>query len=77
MSSPNLTNSAKPRASFRKPRADIYTVLLVLALVAILIGLTFLVLEMDMYSWDFKGGPTAPPVRPGMKGMGNLLTPIF
>jgi len=49
---------------YRKPRADIYTVLLALALAAVLIGLTFLALEMDMYFWEFKGGPTASIERP-------------
>jgi len=59
VSSPELSSSNKPRAFHRKPKADIYTVLLALALAAILIGLTFLALEMDMYFWEFKGGPTA------------------
>lgn len=77
MSSPDLTNSAKPRVTFRKPRADIYTVLLAIALVAILIGLTFLAFEMDMYFWEFKGGPTASLVRPVTVAMANLLTPIL
>ena len=59
MSSPESTSSNDSRGLHRKPEADIYTVLLAIALVAILVGLTFLALEMDMYLWEFKGGPTA------------------
>ena len=64
MSSPGLSNSDKPRVPYRKPRADIYTVLLALALAAVLIGVTFLALEMDIYHWEFKGGPNASLPRP-------------
>jgi len=37
-----------------KPKPDIYTVLLGLALVAILTAITFLVLELGRYNWDYK-----------------------
>ena len=43
----------------RKPRPDLYTVFLVIALVALLIGLLFLYLEMSFYEFKVKG---APPV---------------
>lgn len=62
MSSPELSSSNSPRAPYRKPRADIYTVLLSLALVAILVGLTFLALELDLYNWDSKSAPSPPPI---------------
>lgn len=55
MSSP--TSSSKHGGPYRKPRADIYTVLLIVALVALAIGILFLCLEMDLYNWEFKGGP--------------------
>ena len=67
MSSPRQSsNSSKPRGPYRKSRADVYTVLLALALTAIVIGLVFLTLEMDIYIWEFKGGPipTASLQRP-------------
>ena len=57
-------------AAFQKPRPDLYTVLLVVALLALLLGILFLCLEMNAYDFKFKGGPT-PPVgmiqyeRPG------------
>jgi len=77
VSSPELSSSSKPRVPYRKPRADIYTVLLALALVAVLIGLTFLALEMDMYMWEFKGGPTASLQRPMAVAMADLSQPVL
>ncbi len=38
-----------------KPRANIYTAMLVLAFVAIVIGCVCLYLEMKAYDFDFKG----------------------
>ena len=37
-----------------KPKPDIYTVLLGLALTAILIAIICLVLELGRYNWDYK-----------------------
>jgi hypothetical protein len=51
------TNPLPTGAPYRKPRADLYTALLVIALVAILIGILFLYLEMDFYEFKIKGGP--------------------
>jgi len=50
-------SSSKSPGPYRKPKADIYTVMLVIALVALVIGIVFLSLEMDFYNWEFKGGP--------------------
>ncbi len=44
---------------YRKPRADLYTVLLILALIAILLAIICLYLEMKMYDFEFKGAPVA------------------
>jgi hypothetical protein len=46
-----------PVAAHRKPRPDLYTALLVLALLAVLIGILFLYLEMSVYEFNLKGGP--------------------
>jgi hypothetical protein len=46
-------------AEYRRPKADVYTVLLVMALVAILVAILFLCLEMKPYKAGYKG---APPV---------------
>ena len=73
MSSPSQSsNASKPRGPYRKSRADVYTVLLALALTAIVIGLVFLTLEMDIYLWEFKGGPTASLQRPISVAMADL-----
>ena len=43
----------------RKPKADLYTALLALALVALLVAILFLYLYMGLYEFKIKGGPTA------------------
>ena len=57
-------SAKKPGGPYRKPRADIYTVLLILALISLLLGITFLYLEMDMYNWEFKTNIRALLDRP-------------
>ena len=44
---------------YRKPRADLYTVLLMLALIAILLAILCLYLEMKIYDFKFKGATAA------------------
>ena len=56
MSLPTFNN--EPGEPSRKPRADVYTVLLVIALLAILLGILCLYLEqLDMYPFTHTGGP--------------------
>jgi hypothetical protein len=43
-----------PGIAVQKPRPDIYTVLLGLALTAILLAIICLVLELGRYGWDYK-----------------------
>jgi hypothetical protein len=43
----------------RKPKADLYTALLAVALVALLVAILFLYLFMSSYEFKFKGGPVA------------------
>jgi hypothetical protein len=50
-------SSNNPGGTFRKPRADLYTVLLVIALLAILVAILFLYLHMQSYNFDIKAGP--------------------
>lgn len=70
MSSPNASNDAAPQ--YRKSRPDLYTVLLVLALLALLLGILCLHLDMKTYEYNFRGAPTvmAPP-------SGNLQFAIY
>lgn len=57
MSLPSSTDA--PRGGpYRKPRADTYTTLLVISLLAIVLGILCLYLEMSAYEFKFKGGPT-------------------
>jgi hypothetical protein len=48
----------------RKARPDLYTVFLVIALVAVLIGILFLYLEMQFYEFKIKGAPMVMGGRP-------------
>jgi hypothetical protein len=60
-------NPAKPAApeEYRKPRADVYTVLLVVALIAILLGTAALWMMMkEDYNNEIKGGPNPAWHRP-------------
>ncbi|MGW8256041.1 MAG: hypothetical protein ACWGMZ_01000 [Thermoguttaceae bacterium] len=56
MSVPSSTK--KPGGGFRKPQADVYTLLLAIALLAIIVGIVFLYLHMQVYEFKIKGGPT-------------------
>ena len=46
-----------PASARRKAKPDIYTVLLVIALLAVILGIVFLWLYNADYGWNFKGGP--------------------
>lgn len=55
---PNSSSSKKPGGPHRKPRADVYTVLLIFALIAIITATVLLYIQMGEYDYDIKGGPT-------------------
>ena len=62
-----------PAGPYRKPQPDLYTVLLVLSLIAILIGILFLYLEQETYEFKFKGAPPVAMARDqgtGVRGQG-------
>jgi hypothetical protein len=48
-----------------KPKADIYTALLGIALAAILLGILCLCLEMNRYNWDVKPAVTMAAPKQG------------
>jgi hypothetical protein len=52
----SLPDSTDPGRGFvvQKPKANVYTVLLGIALLAILLAIMFLCMEMSRYNWDFK-----------------------
>jgi hypothetical protein len=49
----------------RRARPDLYTVLLVIALLAVLTGIVFLWLYNRDYDWKFQGGPPVGMVVAG------------
>jgi len=67
--SPPESNPRPGGPPYRRPRADIYTVLLLLTLFALLIGILCLYFEMDAYNFEFKGGPTVSAQRSTMVAM--------
>ncbi|MGA2031689.1 MAG: hypothetical protein ABSG68_05495 [Thermoguttaceae bacterium] len=44
---------------YRKPRPDVFTLMLVISLLAIILGIVFLYFEMKDYDFKLKGGPSA------------------
>jgi 2-methylcitrate dehydratase PrpD len=54
-------NAAGP---YRKPRANVYTVMLAIALAALLLAIYVLYLEMDDFHFAIKGGPPVTWVSP-------------
>ena len=60
-----------PAGPHRKARPDFYTVLLVLALVAVLVAILFLWLEMKAYDYKSTGGPPVAMVRDPGSVVGN------
>lgn len=66
-----------PAGPFRKPQADLYTVLLVIALLAVLVGILFLYLEMNAYEFKYQGGPSvAMPPAPSSKAVARSGRPF-
>jgi hypothetical protein len=53
-----LATPAPPQRAviLQKPRANIYTAMLAVSLVAIIIGCVFLALELGEYDWQFNAG---------------------
>ncbi len=65
-----LGDSQQQTPRYRKPRADLYTVLLLIAWIFILLGILVLYLEMKVYDFEFERVPamrsTPAPVRATM-----------
>jgi hypothetical protein len=61
--SPRSSPEDAPVGLYRKPRADLYTVMLVVALLALILATVFLYLESAMYGPTTRG---APSVQTGM-----------
>ena len=78
MSTPKSTNTAdaaapiRPTVAHRKPKADLYTILLIVSLLAVLLGILFLYLFNRDYEFKYKGAPKASISRPAS---GLAVTP--
>jgi hypothetical protein len=48
---PSSNDNPSSPTQYRKPKADLYTLMLVIALVAILVGILFLCLYNGVYEW--------------------------
>jgi hypothetical protein len=64
-------SSNTPGGAYRKPRADLYTILLVIALLAILVAILFLYLHMQTYNFEVKAGPPVAMIA------ANLAVPMI
>ena len=54
MSTQGLTNVPQQGVVVQKPKFDVYTMLLIIAFLAIVIGCICLALELNRYDWNFK-----------------------
>ena len=61
--SPSAAERAEPQV-YRKPRADIYTLLLSIALIALILASVALWMVMNQYNKEIKGGPPVVLSRP-------------
>jgi hypothetical protein len=50
--SPPDSTEAQPGTYVQKPKADVYTVMLVIALLAIIVAIVCLALELNAYNWE-------------------------
>ena len=49
---------------YRKPRADLYTALLAIALAALVLGCVMLYMELQLYEFKYQGAPSVSWQRP-------------
>ena len=70
MSLPGLSNQNAPQGiSSEKPKSDVYTVMVLIALLAVGSAIGLLCNEMNKYDWDLKAQSIQrPPPMPGMPG---------
>ncbi len=60
---------------YRKPQPDLYTVLLVIALLAIIVGIVFMYLELNAYDFKAKGGPAVTMHVPAAEAVDAFASP--
>ena len=75
--SPRATDFGKPSGPFRKPRADLYTMMLLVALLALVIGTVFLYLEVQrLESRAQAPGPSGGVSTAGGAAIGLQLSAV-
>ena len=52
------STEAPEEVRYRKPRADLYTALLAIALAALVLGCVMLYLELQFYEFKYQGAPS-------------------
>lgn len=58
----NQKSNGQYAGPYRKPRADLYTVLLIVALIALISGIFCLYAEMAAYDFEFRGASIDAPL---------------
>lgn len=71
--SPQDLTDANRGIVVQKPKADIYTWLLLIALFAILLAITCLALELKRYDWDFKAAGARATASLDVRGHWSTL----
>ena len=72
MSLPDLTDPNRGLV-VQKPRADIYTWLLLVALFALFLACTFLAMELNRYNWDLKASGARASIDYRMTAAARLV----
>ena len=74
----SVPSSADQRKAFaRKPKADVYTVLLGISLLSIVMAIIFLCMELSRYNWDVKAsGAKAVGFAPAVSSPAAIRTSV-
>jgi hypothetical protein len=70
---PSSTDKPSVETQYRKPKADLYTLMLVISLVAILVGILFLCLYNGVYEWKMNENVTTSMILHG-KELASLFS---
>lgn len=75
--SPRPSDSSRPSGPFRKPRPDLYTMMLLVAFLALVIGTVFLYLEAQRLEGRAQGpGPSGQALLAGTTAIGSQRSAI-
>ena len=77
VSPPSSTDKPGVETHYRKPQADLYTLMLAIALVAILVAILFLYFENQVYEWKTEGQHPHQHDRRRARNIGPLAPGIL